>query len=65
VPVLYATVMGVAGAFALAAFLLREADWTVARLLWWLTVPFALAIGVLAYVLATDPAVFRAFFGGL
>lgn len=63
-PVLYATVMGVAGAFALAAFLLRDADWRVARVLWWLTIPFTVAIGVLVYVLATDPAVYRAFFGG-
>lgn len=63
-PVLYATVMVVAGAFALAAFLLREAEWHVARLMWWLTAAFAAAVALLVYVLATDPTVYRAFFGG-
>ena len=63
-PVLYATVMVVAGAFAVAAFLLRDAEWRLARLLWWLTLPFAVAIGILVYVLATNPAMYRAFFGG-
>jgi hypothetical protein len=58
------TVMAVSGAFALAAFFLRDADWRVARRLWWLTALLAAGTAVLVYLLATNAALYRAFFGG-
>jgi hypothetical protein len=56
--------MAVAGVFALAAFFLRDADWRVARWLWWLTALLAAATAGLVYLLATNATLYRAFFGG-
>jgi len=60
---LYGTVLAVACAFALAAFVLRNAEWRVARVLWWLVVAFAVGTGFLVWGLATNPSFYRAFFG--
>ncbi len=59
---LYVTVMVVGLAFALAAFILRNAEWRVARVLWWLVLALTVATALLVYGLATDPALYRAFF---
>jgi hypothetical protein len=55
-------VMAVSFAFAIGAFVLREADRSVARRFWWLVGVYALGIAVLVVALSTSPAFYDQFF---
>lgn len=55
-------VMAVSFAFAIGAFVLREADAGVARRFWWLVGVYALGIAVLVVALSTSPGFYGQFF---
>ena len=59
--VLY-VVMGVSGAFAVGAFLLREASGAVARRFWWLAGVYALGMAVRVAALSMSPGFCAQFF---
>ncbi|MDA8198316.1 MAG: hypothetical protein M0Z54_02630 [Thermaerobacter sp.] len=55
-------VMGVSVAFAVGAFVLREASGLVARRFWWLAGVYALGIAVLVVALSVSPGFYAQFF---
>lgn len=55
-------VMGVSVAFAVGAFVLREAAGPVARRFWWLVGAYALGVAVLVVALSVSPKFYAEFF---
>ena len=55
-------VMGVSVAFAVGAFVLREAEGPVARKFWWLVGAYGLGIAALVVALFVSPTFYGQFF---